>query len=200
MSEKLIIELINDKRLTPTMERSRNGRIQEFREKNQDDRSSISKKNCDVSLEHENKEMYAELIDGQWYWVNGCGQCNGEERSWNTYIECEKHDVCSCCFIPRKKIKGNSVWGGNKGWTCKPCKETKDAEIRREAFEKLDGEEPDCSYTDEIICPHCGSVISNDDLHESTDIECHVCDGEISLEVDYTASYSTSIKGERITE
>lgn len=193
-------ELINDNRLTPTMERVRSGRTQLFREKNKDDRTFISSKNCDVSLEHENKEMYAKLIDGQWYWVNGCGPCNGEERSWDTYIECEKHDVCSICSIPRKKVKGNSVWGGSKGWICKPCHEAKALEVRCMAFAKLGGEEPDCNYTDEIICPHCGSKLSNDDMHEDQDIECHVCEGEISLEVGHTAYYSTSIKGKRITE
>lgn len=192
-------ELINDKRLTPTMDRVRSGETQMFREKNNNDRSFISRENSDVILEHENKAMYAELIDGKWYWVNGCGECNGEERGCKTYIECDKHDVCSCCSISRKEIKG-AVWGGIKGWTCCPCKEAKDLEIRREAFEKLNGTEPSCSYKDEIICPHCGSKISNDDIYESQDMECHVCEGEMELEVDYTATYSTSIKGKRVTK
>lgn len=193
-------ELINDKRLTQTMGRIRQGRTQLFREKNKDDRTFVNSDNCDVSLEHEKKEMYAKLIDGQWYWVNGCAECNGDDRNWMTYVECEKHDVCSLCSIPRKEVKGNSVWGGSKGWICKPCMEAKNLERRRQAFANLDGEEPDCSYNSEIICPHCGSKISNDDIHENQDIECHVCEGEISLEVEYTAYYSTSIKGKRITE
>lgn len=67
------MELIKDERLTPTMERVRSGRTQMFREKNKNDRSFISKDNCDVSLEHEIKSMYAELTDGKWYWVNGIG-------------------------------------------------------------------------------------------------------------------------------
>ena len=191
--------LINDKRLTPTMDRVRSGRTQLFREKNKDDRSFIGLKNCDLSLEHENKAMYAELIEKQWYWVNGCGPCNGESRSYKTYFECDKHDVCRSCSISRKEIEG-SVWGGSNGWTCKPCHEAEQLEIKRAAFEKLDGDEPDCSYSDEIICPHCGSKISNDDIHESQDIECHVCEGEIYLEVEYTASYSTTIKGKRVTK
>lgn len=190
--------LINDKRLTPTMERVRSGRTQLFRERNKVDRSFIRLKNCDVSLKHEDKEMFAELIEGEWYWVSGCSECNGGERDWMSYIECEKHDVCSCCSIAIKEIKG-SVWGGRKGWTCKPCKEAKDLEIRIEAFVKLKGEEPDCSYNDEIICPHCGSQISNDDMYENQDIECYVCNGEIHLEIHYSFNYSTTIKGERIT-
>ena len=125
------------------------------------------------------REDVYKLIDGEWYWVSGCGECNGEERDWMTYIECEKHDRCSVCSKNRKDIKG-PAWGGKRGWTCNSCYEFKQSEIRREAFEKLGGEEPDCSYNDEIICPHCGSKISNDDMYESQDIECHVCYGEIS--------------------
>lgn len=191
--------LINDDRLTPTMDRVRNSRTQQFREKNKDDRTFIDKNNCDVSLEHENKAMYAELINGQWYWISSCAECNGKERDWMSYIECDEHDRCRVCATNRKDIKG-SAWGGKRGWTCNSCKEFEDLEIRREAFEKLDGEEPDHICTDEIICPHCGSEISNDDIHETQDLKCHVCEGELSLEVEYTASYSTSIKETRITK
>lgn len=195
-------ELINDKRLTPTMRRVRSGRTQLFREYNEDEKSSISDNNCDVSLEHKNKAMYAELIDNQWHWVNGCGACNGEERGFKTYIECETHDVCVICSISRKEIKG-SVWGGSKGWICNTCHESERLEIRRQAFEKFNEDKPDeyeFHCMDEIKCPHCGSEISSQDIYESQDIECGVCEGEISLEVEYTASYSTLIKGKRITE
>jgi len=190
-------ELIKDSRLTPTMERVRSGRTQLFREKD-NNRSFISDENCGVSLKHENKEMYAKLIDNKWYWVNGCQECNGNARSsTKSYIECVKHDVCVSCGISRKEIK-DYVMGGLNGWTCKPCHESKMEEIRRKAFEELDGEEPDCSYVDEIICPHCGSIIGSDDIHESQDLECHVCDGELHLEVDYSVSYTTSVIGTRI--
>lgn len=191
--------LINDNRLTPTMQRVRSGRTQLFREKNTNDRSFIDHDNCDLSIEHEDKSMFAELIEGKWYWVSGCAECNGNPRGYSSYIECEKHDVCSCCGISRKEIEG-SVWGGRNGWVCNPCKEAKDREIRRAAFERLDGEEPNTSYRDEIICPHCGSEICRDDIHESQDLECYVCEGEFSLEVEYTPSYSTVVKGERITK
>lgn len=192
-------KLINDKRLTPTMERIRSGRTQLFRERNKDDRSFIDSDNCDVSLEHEVKSMYAELIDGQWYWVNGCAECNGKERDWMTYIECEEHNRCRSCSTNRKDING-AVWGSKKGWICSSCYDAEKSAERKEAFEKLDGDEPDCSYNDEIICPHCGSKISSDDMHESQDIECGVCYGKIYLEVEYSLHYSTTIKGERITE
>lgn len=189
--------LINDKRLTPTMERVRSGRTQMFREKNTNDMSFINRDNSDVILEHENKAMYAELIDGEWYWINGCAECNGKDRDWMTYVECDNHDRCSVCFISRKEIQG-PVHASKKGWICKPCNESKKLETKTGAFKKLDGEEPDCSYRDNIICPHCGSEISNDDIHESRDLVCHVCEGEMTVEVEYTASYSTTIKGKLI--
>ena len=63
MKEK---ELINDERLTPTMERTRSGSVQLFREKNPNNRTYISADNCCVSLVHpHDKSMYAELIDGR---------------------------------------------------------------------------------------------------------------------------------------
>ena len=192
--------LIDDKRLTPTMERVRSGRTQLFRERNKNDRTFIDRDNADVILEHKNEEMYAELIDGQWYWISGCAECNDRERNIvDSYIECEKHNVCISCFISRKDIKG-SVWGGLKGWTCKPCKAAADLERRKAAFIRLDGEEPDCLYTSEIIYPHCDSEIEGGDINESQDVECEVCEGDLSVEVSYSALYSTSIKGERIVK
>ncbi len=184
------------------MNRVRSGPTQIFREKNKEDREYIGDNNFDVSLKHENKQMFAELIEGEWYWVNGCAECNGEERGWKTYIECEKHDRCSVCFINRKHISG-AVWGSSKGWICRPCKAAEKLEIRRQAFEEFNkSEHDDWDFTsnNEIICPHCGSEIGKDGMHESQDIECHVCEGEIILEVEYTATYSTSIKGKRVTE
>ena len=86
-------------------------------------------------------------------------------------LNVKKHDVCSSCNISRKEIQW-AVWGCRNGWQCESCKQAEDLKIRQEAFEKLNGEEPDCTYSDEILCPHCGSEISNDDIHESQDLEC----------------------------
>lgn len=191
--------LINDKRLTPTMDRVRNGATQMFREKDKNDRSFISSKNCDVSLTHENKEMYADLIDGEWYWVSGCGACLGEGRSFKTYIECEKHDICRSCGISRKDIT-SVAWGGRNGWQCQGCKDVDDAERRTSAFEKLDGGEPNCLYMDNVICPHCGSELNSNGLNETQDMECYVCEGEMLLEVEHVAVYSTYVKGKRVVK
>ena len=115
-------ELILDKRLTPTMERVRCGKTQMFREKNPDDRSFISVENADVILVHPTDvAMYAELIDGKWYWITGCAECKGEPRDWLSYIECDKHNRCCRCGINRENIKDISVWGGKRGWTRVEC-------------------------------------------------------------------------------
>lgn len=58
------------------------------------------------------KHYYAKLIDSEWWWVNGCAECNGRPRDWMTYIECEKHNVCRTCKNPR--IDGVSAWAGKK--------------------------------------------------------------------------------------
>ena len=184
MKEKI---LIKDGRLTPTMRRVRSGRNQIFTEGD-----------IEVKIQHERKEMFAELIDGKWYWINGCAECNGKERTWNTYIECEEHDRCSVCDAKRNEIEG-SVWGGSKGWTCNPCMEEKRLDARRKAFDKLDGELPDCLYRDEIICPHCGTKLSSADIYESQIMDCDVCEGGIDLEVEYSPTYSTVCVGERMT-
>lgn len=179
-------ERINDERLTPTMDRVRSGSNQIFKE------GEIT-----FTLTHEKKSIYADLIDGEWFWVEGCGECRGEERGWNTYIECEEHNRCRVCEIKRKDLK-EIPWGGSKGWICKPCQDAKDKEIRKQAFERLNGKEPDTLYVDEIICPHCGTKINDEDLRESTKVDCHVCEGEMNLEVEWTPTYSTTVIGERL--
>ena len=190
-------ELIIDSRLTPTMKRSRSGSTQYFKEYDKDDREPTSR-NPDFTLKHPTDvAMYAELIDEKWYWITGCAECKGEPRDMMTYVECDKHNICKVCTIKRKDVKERSVWGGN-GWTCNPCHDLLAKEVRDDAFEKLDGEEPDCHYTDEPICPHCGSELSSDDLNESQDIECYVCEGKIEVEVDYSRSFTTRVKGKRI--
>ena len=158
--------LIEDPRLTPTMERLRSGSKQLFRERDPSNKEFLRSSNAEVILEHERKEMYAELIDGEWYWVSGCAACNGHTRSWKSYIECVEHDVCVSCGISRTEVVG-SVWGGLEGWTCKPCKETQRLEAMAQAFEALGGEEPDCDYRDTVICPHCGT--EGEDVYEDGD-------------------------------
>lgn len=53
--------------------------------------------------------------------------------------------------------------------------------------------EDDCCYTSSIICPYCATEQSSDDIHESkTGLECDTCGGEFDLEVEWSASYTTT--------
>lgn len=48
------------------------------------------------------------------------------------------------------------------------------------------------TYSDEgPVCPYCGSINSDDDLHESTTVECDTCEKPFYVEVEYSVSYST---------
>ena len=52
---------------------------------------------------------------------------------------------------------------------------------------------------DDIICPHCGSKTGIDDVYEDEERECGVCEGEMKIEVHHSFSFTTKIKGKRIT-
>ena len=175
-----------------------------FREPNIDS-CFTSEENADVVLEHPTDvAMYAELIDEEWYWVTGCAECKGEERDWMLYVECDKHNRCCECGTNTKDLaEGVTRWGGKLGWQCSTCKDARDVEIREEAFETFNEnefDEWDYYDTDNIKCPHCGSEIYNDDIYESEDTECGVCEGEVHIEVNHSVTYTTSIKGKRITK
>jgi len=191
-------EKIKNNKLTADMKRSRSGRNQMFR-KDYGDNKFTSEENADVILTHDLPEMYAELIDNEWYWVKGCSKCKDAvnfEESYS-YSVCDKHNVCVNCETPRKDLK-DIPWGHRDGFICKPCHDEDAKKLRKEAFEKLDDEEIYTNCTDEIICPHCGSENSNDDIHQDEDMQCHVCTGAFRLTVNYTIDYSTKTIGERL--
>lgn len=148
-----------------------------------------------IRLTPPEKHYFAELIDGEWWWLNGCAECNGWERdSWGSYIECEKHDVCRTCSIPRAEIT-DTPWGGKQGWQCKPCANKEAAELkaeRLEAFAEADYSESHFWYNDKVICPHCASEYEPHDPDEWNGTQvCEVCDNEFTVEVEYSVTYST---------
>ncbi len=190
--------LINDKRLTPDMKRIRSGSTQLFWHKGLN-----NSKKAEIVLEPPRRELYAELIDGKWYWVNGCCECNGELRnSIKSYIECEKHDVCEICRRPRKMFK-SYVYGTKRGWICGSCKQQKDEERKRIALEAMTSKEYnkwDYLYQDNIICPHCATKqkYDNTDIPEGDQV-CDTCGGKYSVEPHYSIKFSTACIGKRIT-
>ncbi len=149
----------------------------------------------EVSLMPPEQGLYAELIDGAWYWVSGCAKCNETNERWS-YIVCDKHNVCIACGIHRSKLT-DSPWGRAEGFICRPCHEREHEEEKQAAIAKAQAEghdEYDCSDTDEIICPVCASVNSSDDIHESREgMKCDTCDAIFDLEVEYSVTYTTTL-------
>jgi hypothetical protein len=148
----------------------------------------------EVVLQPPEKGLYAERIDGAWYWVSGCAKCTGSGEHYS-YVVCDKHNICEGCGAPRHTLT-ETPWGTRTGFICKPCGDARDKVRRDEALAKakVDGHsEDDCRYTDDILCPYCASKQSTDDRHESAKgLECDTCQGVFDLEVEYSPSYTTT--------
>ena len=154
-----------------------------------------------IRLQPPERHYYAELIDGEWWWLNGCGECNGRERDWLTYVECDKHNVCRTCKTPRGEISGHA-WGGKHGWQCSHCRDIEHEAAKKEALEKFavaNRGDYHFSYNDKVVCPHCGLSYYPDEMYEDTEVECERCDGSYSVELEHSVKYSTEIIGERVT-
>lgn len=146
-----------------------------------------------VRMEPPQRGLYAERIEGAWYWVCGCERCLGNEK--HSYITCEEHDRCDNCKCPRSALT-ETPWGTSTGWCCVPCMSLMRAARKSEALAAAaakDHGEDDCCYTDTIICPYCATEQCSDDHHQSANgLICDVCDGTFDLEVEYSKSFSTT--------
>jgi hypothetical protein len=183
------IEIINHPDLTSTMRRTRSGRTQLFREPNIDNEFTNAD-NAQVILEHSKKSVYAELIDNEWWWVEGCAECNGDERGWSSYIECDEHNVCRTCSKPSVEVK--TRYGGRHGWQCEVChEEERQIKIKEGKAKMCEMEEWDFEYMDQVICPNCGSI--HDDVYEDEDIECYLCNVTFHVEAHMSISYSVKL-------
>jgi len=69
-------------------------------------------------------------------------------------------------------------------WICKERREVKEIW----GYAKNNKEVTNEKY---IICPYCGSHYGEDDMHESTEVNCEECEKEFKIEVEYKVSYST---------
>lgn len=136
--------------------------------------------------------LSAKRIDGAWYWVCVCERCLGTGK-WGFHL-CEAHDRCDACNCVRSELK-STPWMTSTGWCCKPCMSAKKAEAKAAALalaEANDFSESDCSYADSILCPHCATEQSADDIYTSRDgMKCSTCDGVFDLEIDWSPSYTT---------
>jgi hypothetical protein len=207
-------QVINDPRLDGYTQRMRNGSTQTFyhgddhrdfeRYRTEGGPSNSSEikmhdKPDTIYIEPPEKHIYAELIDGQWYWVNGCGSCNGKQRDWTTYIECDKHNVCASCGCSRSQLT-EAPWGGKNGWVCKPCADIEDAARKAKALERVadyEYNEWDFYSNDEITCPHCKATIESDGDDygcDSDDRECHDCGNTFELTAVHSVTWTTKRK------
>jgi len=201
---------ISDDRIKGYVNRTRNGSLQVFYTGN-DSRDferyrlegggkkhnvEMHDKPDTININPPEKHFYAELIDGEWWWVNGCAECNGRPRDWTTYIECDEHNVCRTCKMPRAQIT-EIPWAGKSGWQCTPCADAKKQKLKEEALKAFDDaeyDEHDFRNTDEITCPHCATKNECDLEHYSDsefEMKCRICDEKFAVEKSYIVSYTT---------
>lgn len=205
---------INDPRIKDYVNRTRSGRTQVFYTGN-DSRDwdryraeggnrnpgvEMHDKPDTIKIEPPERHLYAELIDGEWWWLNGCAECNGRERDWMTYIECEKHDVCRTCKTHRSEIT-ETPWGGKHGWQCKPCADREHEEEKQAALAAMPEEydEWDYYHEDSVKCPHCNYEFEDSgdgELYEegTTEKDCPRCDNTFELEVSISFNYTMKRK------
>ena len=154
-----------------------------------------------VELEAPEKGLYAERIDGAWYWVSGCAKCNGNGEKWS-YIVCDKHNVCVTCGAHRSTLT-EAPWGHPEGFRCKPCQDCIDATAKADALAKVaetEYDEWDYRSQDQCKCPHCSTVINLEtEDYSDKDMSCDTCGGDFSLTIEYSVSFTTEVIGDRIT-
>ncbi|MFJ2541226.1 hypothetical protein [Pseudomonas sp. NPDC087614] len=155
----------------------------------------------EVSLRPPENGLYAERIDGAWYWVSGCAKCNGTGEQYS-YSVCDKHNVCRLCGTHRSKLT-ETPWGHPDGFTCKPCQDAEDAVAKAAALAKVaesDYDEWDYRLQDECKCPHCATVIHIEtEDYGDKNMACDTCAGEFELVTEYTVQFTTTVIGDRIT-
>lgn len=149
-----------------------------------------------VELEPPQRGLYAERFEDGWYWVCGCVRCLDSDE-WS-YVNCDEHNTCATCNTHRDDIKGEA-WGHPKGFECSECREKERMKKKEAALaraKELELDEWDHYREDKIICPVCFSENSNDDMHEpgEHDVECHVCDTEFIVELEYDPKYTSRLK------
>ncbi len=191
------LEKINDKRLTPDLRRVRGGSTMQFFKPGH---KTMQPEDADITIQAPRPELFAELINGEWFWVNDCPECKGEVPVY-PYVKCDKHNVCVTCKTPRSKLT-ETPWGTRGGFECQPCFIARRELEKQEALERIAAKkynEWDYYNMDNVVCPHCGTSYEPDcDISDDDEI-CELCGGEYSLKVEYSVSYTTEVVGTRIT-
>ena len=156
----------------------------------------------EVRLDPPEEGLYAERIDGAWYWVSGCAKCNGSGEKYS-YSVCEKHNISRLCSTHRSKLT-ETPWGHPEGFTCKPCQDAEDTLAKAEALAKVaetDYDEWDYRNLDECKCPHCATVIHIEaEDYGDKNMECDTCKGWFELTTEYSVTFTTKVIGDRVTQ
>lgn len=209
MSEDRKICLIGDDRLKGYVNRTRDGAKQVFytgndcrdwdrykAEGGHKGNVEMHDKADTIYIRPEEQSHYSLLIDGEWWWVDGCNQCNGRPRSGFGYMgECNKHDVCVTCGIHRDDVK-DTPWGGRDGWQCKPCAEAEHKAEKQRALAAMPEKEDFYAYdyhgVDEITCPYCAYEMSDSwecADHSDEDHECPRCDNVFKVDAVHSLTF-----------
>lgn len=150
-----------------------------------------------IHIKPPKNSYYAELIDGEWWWVEGCAECNGEPRGWMTYVECDKHNVCRSCGCSRESLTEPPL-AGKQGWQCKPCAEEEHEAEKSAALLAMSDEYDEWDYfnTPDIRCPYCDYKFTdttemNSAIDREQEEECPRCDNTFSLSADIEINWTT---------
>lgn len=185
---------INNPRIVNYTQRTRSGDTQVFCTGNDEHGVAIT-----IRIKAPERSWYAELIDGEWWWLDGCNQCNDRDRSVHGYLNaCDKHDTCVTCHKPRSEIK-DTVWGHKQGFQCQPCHDIAHEAAKQAALAAMPEEYDSWDYhgKDEITCPYCAFEFSDSFESYGDDNETHecpVCDNDFKV----TAVHSLTFDCERI--
>jgi len=150
-----------------------------------------------IEIEPPVVSYYAELIDGVWWWVNGCSECNGRPRaSWKSYIECDKHNVCRSCGCSRQELT-EPPYGGSSGWICKPCAKIEHDREKAIALAAMPDHFTPWDYHGlyDVKCPYCDYKFSDCSDHLEADShkeECPRCDNVFEVTADHSVTFDCS--------
>ena len=212
----MLIEPINDSRLKAYTNRTRSGSEQVFytgsdsrdwdRYRAEGGTSNSNVKMHDkpdtIKIIPPENHWFAELVEGEWWWVNGCAECCGHERDWMSYIECEKHNVCCTCGIPREELK-ETPWGGKHGWQCAPCARAEHEAEKKAALEAMPDEYDPWDYRglDDIKCPYCDYKFQDPWEHcedSEEEHECPRCDNTFLVTAEPTVYFTCQRKEDEV--
>lgn len=124
-----------------------------------------------------------------------CPTCRGV-RPGVGEKQCEKHDVCVQCGIPRKELT-EIPWGHEYGFLCQPCNRINE----QKAIDDYQATNPDpleFEHRYDVKCPFCGfesdpSSLSGGQCEDGAEIdfECPNCSSTMKVEVDISVHFTT---------